>query len=620
MGKTVKILVGVAIGIAIAIAAAPLAGALLGALSITASATAMAVTTALVATGLAFAAGIAMRVLGLTTGAPRAQIGPPTVFRQSIANSFIVYGKRRVGGLMVFFHSRKSGSTHYRYFVIAVAGHRCQGVIDWMLGDEIVTVTGSDLVTTGPYANKAWLWFQNGDASETANATFVSECGGKWTTDHKGNGVAAIYAKFEMTDDAVQAGLPNITAVIEGKDDILDPRDDTTGYTRNAVLIFNDWMKMPREEGGFGAYADEIPSDEFISANANVCDEEVEGEPRYAIDAVITTGAAPSEVRDALIVNCAGTYAYSGGKYLMRPGYWVPSTETFTEADAAGPFQVSAFLPGDQMANEVQGTYISAADGYQGMPLATQTTDPAPSDIRQLDVDLAFTTNKHQGERVLRIMLGRAQCEKQVTLPLNIVGLKASALDTIVFNTTRHGLSNYAFQVAEWKLSADYGAILELREENADIYDDPAPVAAPTVPAIAVAEVVIRTSDLVALVSASFVTDADPADGLLSAADGEITIETHVRTYSDKPVSVTGSTITGLVTGTFYHVYYDDEAREGGGVTFLASDDPQDAATTPAQPGHHYVGSIVASAGQTAGGSSPPGWGDDTWHNEGPIP
>ena len=314
MGKTVGAVVGVVAAIGIAVLApvlAPLALQALG-MAAVAGSVSLAVATAVIATTLSIGVSLAMRSLGV--GAPTAKnaVGPPSIFRQSIANSYIVYGKRRVGGLLAFFHSRKSGDNHYRYFVVAVAGHRCKGVVRWMLGDQTVSVDGAGKVTSGKYSNDAWLWFQRGLDSETANATFVSECGGKWTSAHKGNGIAAIYAKFKMTDKVVEAGMPNITAVIEGRDEILDPRDATEKFTGNAALVFYDWLAMPREEGGFGAYPDEIPEDDWISAQANVCDEVVEGEARYEIDAVITTGAAPSEIRDVMVVNCAGTHCYSG--------------------------------------------------------------------------------------------------------------------------------------------------------------------------------------------------------------------------------------------------------------------------------------------------------------------
>ena len=450
--------------------------------------------TALAATALSAAAAFGLKALGLTpkVGGVSRTDASPTVFRQSITQSFIVYGRRRVGGLLVFFHGRKAGGKHYRYFVIACAGHRCAGNPAWMLGDETVTVDGTGKVTSGKYANAAWLWFQRGLASETANATFVAESGGKWTAAHKGNGIAAIYAKFEMTEAVVQAGMPNITAVIDGRDEVSDPRTGTTGYSNNASMVFYDWLKMPREEGGFGAYPDEIPDDDLLSAWANVCDEDVSldtggTEKRYALDGVIVTGAAPSEIREALVVNCAGSFTYSGGKFLMRPGYYVPPSETLSEDDLAGPIKVSAFLTGDITANLVEGSYVDPATGYQGQPFAAQTL-PGITNVRQIDLELGFITSKTRAERVARIALKRAEAEKSVSWPMNIMGLKVQALDTVQLGTARYGLSNYAWTVSSWGMSADFGVALQLREESPDIYGEPVQVAPPVVPVIEPAE------------------------------------------------------------------------------------------------------------------------------------
>jgi hypothetical protein len=642
IGKTVGAVVGVALMIGIAIVAPMLAPIALGAIGITASATAVAIATAVISTTLALGVSIAMRALGVGVPSAKNAVGPPTMFRQSIANSFIVYGKRRVGGLMVFYHPRKNGDDHYRYFVIAVAGHRCQGVVTWMLGDDEVTVNGSNMVTSGKYNGDAWLWLQNGDASETANATFVSECGGKWTANHKGNGIAAIYAKFKLTDEVIQAGLPNITAIIEGRDEILDPRDATEKYTANGPLVFYDWMQLPREEGGFGAYADEIPDDDWISAQANVADETVNSEARYELNAVITTGAAPSEIRDVMVVNMAGSYTYSGGKHLMRPGYWVPVSKTLREDDLAGPIQVSPFMTGDVAANEVNGTYISPTDNYQGAPFTTQTIGAA--DVKQLDLDLAFTTSKHQAERIASIMLMRAQAEKTVVWPMNIAGLGVKAMDTVALDTSRYSLSNYAWSVGNWSLSPDWGVVLNLREENEDIYLEPGVVAAPTPPAIGTPETVETVRAAAALINTSSVVDPDPLTAVLTATETTIAIDDHIRRYDDRAVEVFGSAgaslrlmdgdnlvwmdggarligpttpeITGLTAETIYHVGYVDLARQGGAVTYIVSTDLADVTNSGAGgalPGMHYVGSIetaVAGSGgtNTGGGATPPGY------------
>lgn len=616
MGKAVGAIVGVVAAVAIAIAAPYLAPIALGALGITATATAVAVATALIATTLSIGLSLAFRALGVGAPTARDAVGPPQVFRQTISNSFIVYGKRRVGGLLAFFHSRVSSGDHFRYFVIACAGHQCQGSPVWMLGDETVTVNGSNMVTSGKYANAAWLWFVRGTGADTANSTFVSECGGKWTSNHKGLGVAKIYAKFKLTDDVVEAGMPNITAIIEGRDEIFDPRDDSTGYSRNAPLIFYDFMALPREEGGFGAYEDEIPDETWIGAQANVADETVESQPRYAIDAVITTGAPPSEIRDVMVVNQAGSYAFVGGKHLMRPGYWVPVSQTLSEDDVAGAIQVSPFLPSDIAANEVQGTYISPSENYQASPLTTQTTGAA--DIRQMDVDLAFVTNKDQGDRILSIMLKRAQAEKTVVWPMNIAGLKVQSLDTVQLNTSRYGLSNYAWQVVNWGLSADFGVVLSLREENEEIYGAPTVVAPEAPPAIDVPDPLLTLTQIQAILRSTYVralTASGVDDGASARIDlsGASAVLDYGGTTGAIAITNLPASVTGLAFSTKYYLFVDVDEIGDATPTYGATTNKAEALNSSAHPLRVFLNQEVTTpadgGGPIGGGGSGGGYG-----------
>lgn len=472
MGKIVKTLAVIAVAAAIAYFAPQLAPTLLSALgTTTATALATSVATTAIAAGLSIAASLAFAAFAPRPSAVGA--GTPSVIRQSLGNSYIIYGKRRVGGLLIFFHPL--GKT-YRYFVIAVAGHRCKGVVRWYLGDEEVTVDGSGKVTSGKYQNYAWLWFYRGTDDQVAHPTFVAETEGKWTAAHRGRGTALIYAKFDMAEAVVQAGMPNITAEIEGKDDIRDPRTDTQGYTRNAALVFEDWMALPREEGGFGAYPDEHDWD-WAAAQAGVCDETVTTpagpEARYALDCYITTGGTPSEVRETLVTCCAGSFTYSGGKNLMRPGYWVPPSATLLESDLAGPITVPALLGGDDYATEVAGTYINPADLYQSADVPTRGVPG--EDVLQRPLDLPHVTSVWQAQRIAEIALRKAQAERRVTWPMNIVGISIATLDTVQCATARYGLSNYNFTVASWGLSQDFSVVLGLQETSPEIYDfDPA--------------------------------------------------------------------------------------------------------------------------------------------------
>lgn len=491
MGKTLRTVVGLAAVAAIAVFAPTIAPALLAALG-TSTATALAVSAVTLGLTLAgtLAATLALNAVFPPPSARSAAV-PLQMLRQSITDSFIIYGKRRAGGLLTFYHPRKDiAGTHWRYFVITHAGHRCHGVVTWYLNDEQVTVDGAGKVTSGAYADHAWLWFERGAEGAVANATFVAECEGYWTAAHVGHGVAKTFAKFEMVDTVVQAGMPSITAVIEGKDDIRDPRDGTTGYTRLATPIIYDWFAMPREEGGFGAEPDELPDDATLSAWTNICDEDVAvpggTEKRYELDCWITTGGAPSELRQTFTTCVAGTYAAVEGRFMLRPGYWVPVSHYLREQDLAAPFVVPVLADPQGLVTEANGTFIDPANNYQAMPVPTRTIGSA--DVVQGDFDLPHITSGFRAERILEIMLRRAHCERKATWPMNIAGLDVAAMDTVAIDTARYGLNNYAFVVDAWGLSQDFGINLQLREENSAIYDDPYRYGTPAVaPALAVA-------------------------------------------------------------------------------------------------------------------------------------
>lgn len=548
MGKVLKAVAIIAVAVAVAYFAPQISAALVSAgLS---TATAAAITTTLVST--AIAAGVSAG-LSLLAGKPSTAGATPSVFRQTVSNSFIIYGKRRVGGLLIFFHPR---GKDFRYFVIAVAGHRCKGVTRWWLGDEQVTVDGSGKVLNGKYAGNAWLWFMRGTEDQAAHPTFVAETDGKWTPAHRARSTALIYAKFKMTDDVVQAGMPNITAEVEGKDDILDPRTGTRGYTRNAALVFYDWLALGREVGGFGAYDDEIDWD-WVAAQAGVSDELVDTpagqERRYEFDAYLQTGAAPSEVRDTFVTCCAGAFTYSGGKMLMRPGYYVPPSNTLREEDLAGPITVPALLAGDQMSNEVTGTYIEA-DKYQ--PADVPTRSLYSDDVRQQSWDLPHITSIYRAQRILEFYLRKAQAERRVTWPMNIMGIAVSTLDTVQLGTARYGLSNYAFQVTGWGLNQDFSVGLQLEETSPDLFEftsdmylepgeagelAPAdPIGDPTDPR-----------------GALRVVASDPPYPVSSTASSVVAAASTVTLDNGQALALPSATVSGLSAGTFYNLFWN---------------------------------------------------------------
>lgn len=121
------------------------------------------------------------------------------------------------------------------------------------------------------------------------------------------------------------------------------------------------------------------------------------------------------------------------------------------------------------------------------------------------------------------------------------------------------------------------------------------------------------------LIINSYVSGAggSPLSATDAGTDATIAIAAHDRVYSDKSVSLSAGSLTGLPYSTDYWVYYDDPDRSGGAVTYVALDpsvdDPADAFNSPANPGRHNVGYITTPAsgggGTGGGGAGPPGSG-----------
>ncbi len=466
MGKVVKIVAGVAIAAAAIALAAPTGGLSIAA-TLHLAGLAATVFGAIGAAVFTTVATLALNALIPPPGTKR----EPENYAQTLADSQIIIGKCRAMSLkMAFFHP--VGKTH-RYFVWVVAGHRVKGLTRWYLNDEVVTVNGAGMVTSGKYAGHAWLWFERGDYDAVANSTFVAECGGKWTTNHRGRNVAKVYAKFEMTDDVVQAGRPIITCEVEGSDEIYDPRTDSTGYSNNAILAFYWWMALPREDGGFGCYPEEIDWD-WVATEANVCDEQVPlkaggSEPRYTLDGYMQTGADPSSVRGILVDNMAGRFTYSGGLMLARPGYWVPVSATISEDDLADAVAYDLLTPGDQRVTEISASWNDPDKLYVADELPPRSI-PSP-DIAQGSLDLPFVKSRTRGQRIQKIRLLQGGAGITLSLPLNINGLGLAPMDTVMLGGNRYPrLANTAFTVTNWSISPDFGVPVSVREENADMY------------------------------------------------------------------------------------------------------------------------------------------------------
>jgi hypothetical protein len=177
-------------------------------------------------------------------------------------------------------------------------------------------------VTVGYYA---------GDQT-TASGIIIGNTVGYWTANCLLTG--RTYVAMKLTyNSAVYNGLPEISFVVQGKNDIYDPRTGNKGYSTNAALCIADYLAQP--DWGFGmAYGTQIPTPELISA-ANICDEQVQlanggSENRYTCNGSFDVSVLRGEVLQNLLTSCGGRLIEMGGQFFIQPAAWVSPSGAIT--------------------------------------------------------------------------------------------------------------------------------------------------------------------------------------------------------------------------------------------------------------------------------------------------
>lgn len=132
---------------------------------------------------------------------------------------------------------------------------------------------GNARTTYADYKDKIHVEFLTGNYTSTF-PTLLS-AGTSWGATDLCLGRTLAYVQMGYDSGVFPSSIPNVSFVIKGKSDILDPRTGRRGFTNNAALCIADYMSLPPIQGGFGLnIGTDIPTAQLIAA-ANVCDEAV---------------------------------------------------------------------------------------------------------------------------------------------------------------------------------------------------------------------------------------------------------------------------------------------------------------------------------------------------------
>jgi hypothetical protein len=190
-----------------------------------------------------------------------------------------------------------------------------------------------------------------------------------WTADHILQGKACAMIRMTYNQQAFSGGIPSISFLIHGKNNITDPRGPV-GYTENAALCIADYL-MNTTYGFAATYQTEVPTAPLITA-ANHCDEAVpladgSTEPRYSCNGHFDLSLGRGRILQNLLTSCAGKITYSAGQWIIWPGVWYGATPypAPTMGQMAGPMRWKPTVSLRDLYNGVKGMYVSPDNDWQ---------------------------------------------------------------------------------------------------------------------------------------------------------------------------------------------------------------------------------------------------------------
>jgi hypothetical protein len=393
----------------------------------------------------------------------------------------IIYGEVRVGGVRVY--DASTGDTNkFLHRIIAFAGHEVQGYQQIYLNDEVVTLDVNGNVTS-PSRYNGFVRIKRyfGTTAQTADPDLVAETAaltdGRWTTDHRLQGIAYLYIRFQYNAEAFPNGLPTVSATIRGKK-VFDPRTSTTAWSDNPALCLRDYIAS---DYGLAQPSGSI-EDNLVEDAADWCDDVVDSQKRYTCNGNFVTSFEPSQILSDMLTSMGGLLWYSQGKWRMKAAKYTTPTITLDENDLRSGISLSTRHSRRSNFNTVKGKFKGAESDWQEADYPV-VSDPAfvTADnnlVNTLDFSLPFTTSSKTAQRIANIALRRNR--EQLTFSASF-GLKAFQVDVgdfVYVNNTRFGWSNKAFEVTNWTFGLTEGLDLQvqmtLREISSAVFTDEA--------------------------------------------------------------------------------------------------------------------------------------------------
>ena len=395
--------------------------------------------------------------------------------KDSTAPRNLIYGTVRVGGVIA--HAEATNSDQYLHLVILLASHEVNAVSKVYFDGEELTISTNNVTSPSRYNGKAKVYTHLGTDAQAADSNLVS-ASSSWTNAHRLRGIAYLYVRLEYDQDAFTSGIPEITALVQGKK-VYDTRDASTSYKPNAALVIRDFIT--NEDFGMGAASSEV-NDTAITTAANICDENVTlaaggTEEKYEAHGVIYSSIAVKDALAKLLTSCGGTVTYTNGKFDLKVAKYVSPSVTITDDELVGDVSVVTKRSRAERFNAVKGVFSATETNYVATeypPITSTTFETEDGERIYASYDLPFTTSAPMAQRLAKIALYRSRQEVGLEISVNMKGFQLAVGDTFNFTSAKYGFSSKVFEVISWNINSGVdGLIIKLgcMELASSVYD-----------------------------------------------------------------------------------------------------------------------------------------------------
>jgi hypothetical protein len=391
----------------------------------------------------------------------------------------VIYGRTRVSGPIIYAFSSGADQSALT-LVIALAGHRCAGIETIFFNDDGIAASSLSAgnVVTGKYAGLAYIDWRLGTQT-TVHPYLEASSPDGWDSAHVLSGITYLVVSLSYDRTVFQGGIPNISVIISGKDDILDPRPGTTSpaYTENWALCIRDYLKAP-----FGlACSDDEIDEAFFQAAANLSDELVplndtgtETQLRYTLGGSFKLDESPIDIVGGMLAAGGGALVYVAGKYRLYGGAYGSPSVTLDVSDFAGDVELVTRPPRREMFNTVRGTFISPGAFWQAADFPAQVSaagvvEDGEEIVRE--IELPWITDATRAQRIARQVLRRSRQWLTLRAPMRYEHLQLTVWQMVAVTMADFGWSAKPFRVVSWSFDPVSGLInITLQEEQANSY------------------------------------------------------------------------------------------------------------------------------------------------------